>query len=272
MKCWDLIIDGQLDGVSNMAIDAALLEEVGESASRKTIVRFYQWRRPTISLGRNQKIESAIDPEYCTHHGIDVVHRPTGGRAVLHDDELTYAVISNDSECFGDTIYVNYKRVSEVLCDAFQRVGVAAILAPETRKAPAMRNGADPPCFLSPSRYELTVEGRKVVGSAQRRVKNSFLQHGSMPITCNRETLARATRMVETDSLYREMAGLAEFLAERPTVELLTNTLIGCFQDRFAVEFRRRAATVGAVDERSECKPDRAQPSRNDRAQFFDQK
>lgn len=205
MNHWDLIIDGPLDGVSNMAIDAALLDEVRASDSPKTIVRFYQWRRPTISLGSNQKIENAVDREYCAEHGIDIVHRPTGGRAVLHDDELTYAVISNDDACFGGTIYANYKRVSEALCDAFQRVGVPAVLAPETRKAPTTRNGADPPCFLSPSRYELTVEGRKIVGSAQRRVKNSFLQHGSMPITCDRETLAYATRMVETDSLYREI-------------------------------------------------------------------
>jgi lipoate-protein ligase A len=240
MNRWDLIIDGQLDGISNMAIDAALLEEVEESAAPKTIVRFYQWRRPTISLGRNQKLETAVDRDYCEAHGIDIVHRPTGGRAVLHDDELTYAVISNDASCFGDTIYANYKRVSEALCDAYQRVGVDAILAPETRKIPVPRNGADPPCFISPSRYELTVEGRKVVGSAQRRVRNSFLQHGSMPITCNREALALATRMTETDSLYREMAGLAEFLDERPSVGFLTNALIGSFQDRFDMEFRRR--------------------------------
>jgi len=240
MNRWDLIIDGQLDGISNMAIDAALLDEVGESETPKTIVRFYQWRRPTISLGRNQKIESAVDQEYCAQHGIDVVHRPTGGRAVLHDDELTYSVVSNDAGCFGDTIYANYKRVSEALCDAYQRVGVSAVLAPETRKVPSPRNGADPPCFASPSRYELTVDGRKVVGSAQRRVKNSFLQHGSMPITCDREMLALATRMAETGSLYREMAGLAEFLPERPSLAILTNALIGSFQDRFVMEFRRR--------------------------------
>jgi lipoate-protein ligase A len=240
MNRWDLIIDGALDGISNMAIDAALLDEVGESESPKTIVRFYQWRRPTISLGRNQRIESAVDREYCDQQGIDVVHRPTGGRAVLHDDELTYAVISNDASCFGDTIYANYKRVSEALCDGFQRIGVPAILAPETRKVPVLRTGSDPPCFLSPSRYELTVDGRKVVGSAQRRVKNTFLQHGSMPITCDREALAHATRMTETESLYREMAGIAEFLPERPTGALLTNALIGSFQDQFGVEFRRR--------------------------------
>jgi len=240
MTQWDLIIDGPLDGTSNMAIDAALLDEVQNSSSPKTVVRFYQWRRPTISLGRNQRIDAAVDRAYCAEQGIDIVHRPTGGRAVLHDDELTYAVISNDSSCFGETIYANYKRVSEVLCDAFQRLGVDAVLAPETRKPPFDRNGADPPCFISPSRYELTVDGRKIVGSAQRRLRSAFLQHGSMPITCNRETLALATRMTEADSLYREMAGIADVLSERPTLAMLTNALIGSFQDNFAVEFRRR--------------------------------
>jgi lipoate-protein ligase A len=84
------------------------------------------------------------------------------------------------------------------------------------------------------------VDGRKVVGSAQRRIKNSFLQHGSMPITCDREALAQATGMEETESLYREMAGIAEFLPDRPSVTVLINALIGSFQDRFGIEFRRR--------------------------------
>ena len=98
----------------------------------------------------------------------------------------------------------------------------------------------DLPCFISPSRYELTVEGRKIVGSAQRRLRRSFLQHGSMPIACDREKLARATRMTDSSLLYEEMAGLAEFLQERPTVERLTNALISGFRSRFAIEFQPR--------------------------------
>ncbi len=192
---WELIIDGATDGLRNMAIDAALLDEVESSPGTRTIVRFYGWRTPTISLGRNQKIENAVDVDYCRESGIDIVHRPTGGRAVLHDDELTYAVVSNDIVSFGGTIYGNYKRVSEALCLGYNRLGVPAVLAPDTRKAVPLSNGGDPPCFLSPSRYELMVEGRKIAGSAQRRVRRSFLQHGSMPITCNRKALAGATRL-----------------------------------------------------------------------------
>src|SRR4029079_16533189 len=105
---------------------------------------------PTVSLGRNQKVEKAVDVAYCTANAIDIVHRPTGGRAVLHDDELTYSVASNDSATFGDTIYGNYKRVSEALCLGFNRLGIRAVLAPDTRKSASLPNDADPPCFLSP--------------------------------------------------------------------------------------------------------------------------
>jgi lipoate-protein ligase A len=237
---WELIIDGAIDGKSNMAIDSALFEEVTSSSTPRTIVRFYQWSRPTLSLGRNQKIEKAVDTDYCTAQGIDVVHRPTGGRAVLHDDELTYAVISNDSTYFGDTIYGNYKAVSEALCRGYNAIGVSAVLAPDTKKVSGFESGADLPCFMSPSRYELMVDGRKVVGSAQRRVRDTFLQHGSMPITCDRGALASATRLQDSSLLDREMAGMAEFLPERPTAEQLTGTFIRAFQERFSIEFRLR--------------------------------
>jgi lipoate-protein ligase A len=234
---WELILDGALPGASNMAIDAALLDEINNSTETRTVVRFYTWVRPTISLGRNQKIEKAVDAEYCRASGIDIVHRPTGGRAVLHDDELTYAVISNDSSAFGDTIYGNYKRVSEALCLGYNKLGVPAVLAPDTRKPEMPATGGDPPCFVSPSRYELMVAGRKIVGSAQRRIRASFLQHGSMPITCDREALARATGLPDSTILEREMAGVAEFLAERPSLGQLRSGFIRAFQEHFSIEF-----------------------------------
>jgi lipoyl(octanoyl) transferase len=237
---WELIIDDPIDGKSNMAIDSALFEEVASCSTPRTIVRFYQWSGPTLSLGRNQKIEKAVDVDYCAAHGMDVVHRPTGGRAVLHDDELTYAVISNDSSYFGNTIYGNYKAVSEALCRGYNAMGVPAVLAPDTKKVTGFANGADLPCFMSPSRYELMVNGRKIVGSAQRRVRDTFLQHGSMPITCDRQALACATRLEDSTLLDREMAGVAEFLAERPTIEQLTGAFIRAFQESFSIELQLR--------------------------------
>src|SRR5215471_17296621 len=133
MPEWGLILDAAFDGQTNMAVDAALLDEVERDPSARTVLRFYTWIRPTVSLGRNQKPDKAVDTAYCSQNGIDIVHRPTGGRAVLHDDELTYAVISNDSSTFGDTIYGNYKRVSEALCLGYNNLGVEAVLAPDTR-------------------------------------------------------------------------------------------------------------------------------------------
>ena len=241
MHSWSLILDEALDGADNMAIDGELLSQVENSPESCTIVRFYQWRRPTVSLGRNQKVESAVDQDFCRHSGIDVVHRPTGGRAVLHDDELTYAVASNDSKSFGDSIYANYKSVSEALCAGFNRLGIPAILAPETRKASTEDAGMDLPCFISPSRYELTVGGRKIVGSAQRRLRRGFLQHGSMPIACDREMLARATRMRDSALLYEEMAGLEEFLPARPSVKEMVDALVGGFESHFDIEFRQES-------------------------------
>jgi lipoate-protein ligase A len=233
---WQLIIDEPLDGARNMAIDTALLDEVEHSETPRTVVRFYLWSTPAVSLGRNQKIEKAVDADYCRAHGIHIVHRPTGGRAVLHDDELTYAVVSNDSARFGDTIYGNYKRVSEALCLGFRKLGVPAVLAPDTRKPAILEDEGDPPCFLSTSRYELMVDGKKIVGSAQRRVRGGFLQHGSMPITCNRNTLARVTRLRGPEGLDKEMAGIAEFLPQRPSLERLRESFIEAFQDYFSVE------------------------------------
>lgn len=241
---WDLVLDGALDGRQNMAIDAALLEEVNDSPEPRTIVRFYTWARPTLSLGRNQKIEKAADVDYCQAHGIDIVPRPTGGRAVLHDDELTYAIISNDTSYFGDTIYANYKRVSEALCAGFNLLGVPAILAPDTRKPEPTSGSFDPPCFISPSRYELMVGGRKIVGSAQRRVRRGFLQHGSMPVTIDLEVLARATGMPDAHLLINEMAGCAEFLEVRPSLQELIGAFIRAFQQYFGVEFQTQITAM----------------------------
>jgi lipoyl(octanoyl) transferase len=250
MNRWDLILDNALDGRTNMAIDAALLDEVEAAPDSKTVVRFYTWARPAVSLGKNQKIDRAVDVEFCAARGIDIVHRPTGGRAVLHDDELTYAVISNDTSYFGDTIYGNYKRVSEALCAGFNNLGIPAVLASDTRKPNALEDDGDPPCFLSPSRYELMVNGRKIVGSAQRRIRRSFLQHGSMPITVDRETLARATRMASSELLHAEMAGSAEFLPVRPHIPELTGAFIRAFQGYFSIEFQLRSEAGDPVPTR----------------------
>ena len=168
------MLDPPLDGETNMAVDAELLESLEQNREVRTVLRFYSWIRPTISLGRNQRREKALDLEFCQSAGLDVVQRPTGGRAVLHDDEITYSVVSNEETPFdGGSIYDTYRRISEALSIGYHRLGVETVLAPDTRRLGVSKGGAEYPCFVSPSRYELMKDGRKVVGSAQRRLRNS---------------------------------------------------------------------------------------------------
>ncbi len=237
---WDLMLDPPLDGETNMAVDAELLESLEQNREVRTVLRFYSWIRPTISLGRNQRREKALDLEFCQSAGLDVVQRPTGGRAVLHDDEITYSVVSNEETPFdGGSIYDTYRRISEALSIGYHRLGVETVLAPDTRRLGVSKGGAEYPCFVSPSRYELMKDGRKVVGSAQRRLRNSFLQHGSMPISCDRELLARATRLENASLLDDEMAGIVECLDRRPSIGEITSAFVGAFEEYFEVDFRR---------------------------------
>lgn len=237
---WELILDPALDGETNMAVDGGALARVEDSETPLTILRFYSWVRPTVSLGRNQQPERAVDGAFCRSRGIDVVRRPTGGRAVLHDDELTYAVASNDPSQFdGGSVYGTYRRISEALTFGYRRLGVDAVLAPDTARRRKPAGGRIDPCFLSPSRYELTCNGRKIVGSAQRRLRRAFLQHGSMPITCDRDLLARATRMPAGEVLDDAMAGIAECLSAPPSREVMVVAFRQAFEESFHVRLRQ---------------------------------
>lgn len=232
---WELRVDPPADGAANMGVDAGLLAQLEHSPESRTIVRFYAWSRPTLSLGRNQRADKAADLPFCEEAGVDVVHRPTGGQAVLHDDEITYAVVSNEPSAFdGGSVYGTYQRVSEALAEGYRRLGVPVVLAPAGSGHTRFR-GNDNPCFLSQSRYELSVNGRKIAGSAQRRLRRAFLQHGSMPVSVDRELLARATRFADPALLEAEMAGLCECLREVPEREALVEAFAGAFEDCFGV-------------------------------------
>lgn len=175
---WRLIVDGEAAGATNMAIDEAILSAVVQGASPPTL-RFYAWSPPCLSLGRNQPLAD-VDLAACRAAGVDVVRRPTGGRAILHTDELTYSValLQSDPRATGDVVDC-YRRLSEGLLAGLHRLGVGAVQATRHKK-PA----ADPAavCFETPSDYEITVGGRKLVGSAQWRARGGVLQHGTLPL------------------------------------------------------------------------------------------
>ena len=176
---WRLLITAPLDGAVNMAIDEALAESAGAGEGLPTL-RFYQWAPPCLSLGRNQPL-AEVDAAACQRLGYDIVRRPTGGRSILHTDELTYSVAGPASEPrLSGGVLDAYLRLAQALELGLERMGLAVKKAPgDTRTAPDVSAA----CFEVPSAYEITVNGRKLIGSAQSRRQGWVLQHGSLPLT-----------------------------------------------------------------------------------------
>ena len=175
---WRLIMGGQADGATNMAIDEAVVTNVLEGASPPTL-RFYGWSPPCLSLGRGQPFAD-VDLAACQTAAVDVVRRPSGGRAILHTDELTYSValLQTDPLAAGG-ILESYRRLSEGLLAGLRRLGVQAIQTAGARKPTEDLSAV---CFETPSDYEITVQGLKLVGSAQWRARGGVLQHGTLPL------------------------------------------------------------------------------------------
>jgi lipoate-protein ligase A len=214
---WRLLETGLADGATNMAIDEAILWAVAEGKSLPTL-RFYGWRPPCLSIGYSQSMEGQVEVDRCREAGVDFVRRPTGGRAIFHADELTYSVVATQAEprVVGGVVE-SYRRLSAGLVAGLRALGVEAYQA--LTPTPLLSRGAEEPrsggaeewaniasaplhlrtlaplllwergrggqsaaCFDAPSSYEITVGGKKLVGSAQVRKKGVVLQHGSLPL------------------------------------------------------------------------------------------
>ncbi len=159
---------------TNMAIDEVLL------SSKVPVLRFYQWEPCAVSIGRYQNLDD-IDLEYCSENGIDIVRRITGGKAVLHEKELTYSFII-DKEMMPRSIIESYKIISSALVQGLRTLG----LTPEMNRSKVI-NRDNPICFQETSFNELTINRKKFVGSAQVRKRGKLLQHGSILTGINTE-------------------------------------------------------------------------------------
>jgi lipoyl(octanoyl) transferase len=168
-----VIVSPARDAATNMALDEALLRDAAEQ--RSTLVRLYEWDRPSVSFGRHQRCAGVYSAERSEARGIPAVRRMTGGRALLHGRELTYAVAAPTSAA--PTLRGGYDAINAVLLAAMQTLGIPAALATPERR-PASPGLA--PCFEMPSAGEIVVATQKLIGSAQRREAHAFLQHGSI--------------------------------------------------------------------------------------------
>lgn len=178
-QTWRIIHHAPQEGAWNMAVDEAILESVSEKSQPPTL-RLYDWQPYCLSIGQAQKAGD-VNLMALHQYGWDLVRRPTGGRAILHADELTYSVTAPiDNPILRGNVIESYRRISMALIEALGLMGLCTDSKP--KKAEEIHLSKDPVCFQFPSDYEITFENRKIVGSAQARKKGGILQHGSIPL------------------------------------------------------------------------------------------
>jgi len=260
---WRLIKDSYHTGFMNMAIDEAIM-----IAHRKGLVpptiRFYQWSPPAVSLGYFQDLKKEIDVDACMDMGIDIVRRPTGGKAVLHDKELTYSfIIKENHPLVNDSILETYKKISEGMIRGLSYLGITAELVPLREKlesAPSSygvkskipHSDIKSICFSVPSQYEVQVEGKKILGSAQVRKKEIVLQHGSLLIELEKDKLFSVFNFpsVQIREKYKtrfKATSLEEILKKKINFSELLKILPRGFEEEFGVKL-----TEGKLTEQEE--------------------
>lgn len=239
---WNYVDTGRKSGRYNMQLDENIAQKVAAGVS-PPVLRFYQWQPYCISLGKYQKLQE-INLEKSRDAGLDVVHRPTGGRAILHAEELTYSIIFKDE--ISGNIEETYRRISEVLVHGLRKMGIPAEIAPEQADFKTLyKQPSSAACFSSSAKYEVQVNGKKLVGSAQRRFAGAVLQHGSILIGPYHRRLTEFLNLNENDK--EQMDGLLRDKTveierfRRVNLEELKFELKNAFQEKFGIEFREAA-------------------------------
>lgn len=212
MKTWRLLLSPPAPGAWNMAVDEAILDSIGRGESAPTL-RLFAWEPACLSLGHAQPFAD-VDTARLHGRGWDVVRRLTGGRAILHTDELTYSVSSSaDEPLLAGGVLESYNRIAQALLLAVKNLGLPVEMKEGKTNDPATPN---PVCFEVPSTYEITVGGKKLIGSAQARRKEGVLQHGSLPLTGDLTRICQA--LVFESETARENAS-QRLLGRATTVE-----------------------------------------------------
>jgi lipoate-protein ligase A len=224
---WRLLLAAPRSGAENMARDSALQARAARTG--ETVFSIYSWTRPTLSFGRHQPAAGLYDIGKIRSANVDVVRRPTGGRAILHDREVTYSVTAplKDAAPLRET----YARINRILLDGLGRLGVNAELASTTGRAPAPSTR---PCFEAPGEGELVARGSKLVGSAQWRDDGALLQHGSILVDDDQSSLpffAAAANGASNDSIPRP-ATLHGLLGRPPGIQEVATAMFDAVRSR----------------------------------------
>ena len=218
---WKLLLDATgRTGAENMAWDDALLHDAATTGS--AFLRLYRWSPPCLSFGRNEPALARYDRAEIERRGWDVVRRPTGGRAVWHEDEVTYAVAAPIA-AFG-SLQTSYCAIHERLARALRSLGVPPELAPKNGRPVELGAGA---CFATPVGGEVMVQGRKVVGSAQVRLENAFLQHGSILLGGSQAALNAVSRQ---PSAISSATSLSQVLGRTVTFTEVVDAIVSTWE------------------------------------------
>lgn len=211
-KDWRLLVTEPARGAWNMAVDEAMVEHIGRGESRPTL-RLYAWAPPCLSLGHAQPYGN-IDLGRLQARGWDMVRRPTGGRAILHTDELTYSVTTApDEPLMAGSVLESYDRIAAALLEAVRLLGLTAEIKDT---GSAEHDNSNPVCFEVQSSSEITANGKKLIGSAQARRREGILQHGSLPLTGD---LSRITEVLTFEDAADRRRAAGRLLGRATTVE-----------------------------------------------------
>ena len=245
---WRLLLAAPRSGAENMARDSTL--QARASRTGETVFSIYSWTRPTLSFGRHQPAAGLYDIEKLRSASVDVVRRPTGGRAILHHHEVTYSVTApvKDAAPLRET----YSRINRILLDGLGRLGVDVELASPSDRAPAPSTR---PCFETPGEGELVARGSKLVGSAQWRDKGALLQHGSILVDDDQSSLPlfAAGRTEASTEAIPIPATLRALLGRSPAITEVASAMfdaVRSLEDEEATEMAEeeiRAETVSHI-------------------------
>jgi len=243
MTSWRLLITEPMGGASNMALDEAILLARIQGVALPTL-RFFAWSPPTISLGYGQRLDTRINVEACGRVGVGLVRRATGGSAIYHDTlerEVTYSVVAGtgDFEGSGDLLET-YRWIGGGLTAGLRCLGVPAEMVPVRPSDPAAMPTF---CFARTGSYEIEVDGKKLVGSAQRRQAGAFLQHGSVLLGADLPRL-RLLFPGEGDPL-AGMTTLEAVLGRRPSFDEVVRALTAAFRETHGLDLVPGGLTGG---------------------------
>jgi lipoate-protein ligase A len=252
---WRLIRDGKVPGARNMARDVAMLEAVAHGDAPPTL-RLYGWDPPCLSLGRHQGLEAA-DLAFCHANGIDVVRRPTGGRALLHHLELTYAVVAPLGEGpLPRAVQDTYRRICEPLVAACRSLGIAAELTPGEVNLQLPSPTSTIPCFEAPAGGEVVVGDRKLIGSAMRAHGGAVLQHGAILLDWDGRLQAGSMGLPDDRSLRASVTTFAEQLGRPCPLPELEQAVLEAFSRSFRITLEK-----GVLSEAEARREDLSEPS-----------